>query len=319
MELSNAHYIKNFKGFTIMDCAVRSENILYFSLCENSVNDINRNGGSEADVSVSRRIVYFVASASPDDQWGYAEFIDDTDDFKICVSRKPKEQMIGVDDDGQVFAFGNGSNEIEKRLEFLRGGVARCRAIDGYAYAAGSGRSVAFRKDRNKCIPLMQGLPYSDDDDWETAGFEDIDGFNVNDIYCVGGEGDVWHFDGSRWEKIPFPSTLDLYSVCCAGDGKVYISGYRGTTFRGRGQEWEQIHAGKMTLPFKDMVWHDGKVWCTSDYGLWQITNGKLKTANVPGEIKICSGHLSAYGDVLLIAGHSGAACMIAGVWHKLF
>lgn len=76
-------------------------------------------------------------------------------------------------------------------------------------------------------------------------GFEDIDGFNINDIYCVGGRGDVWHSDGMKWKQTHFPSNLDLYTVCCAGDGYVYISGYGGTTFKGRGDQWKQIYKGR--------------------------------------------------------------------------
>jgi len=159
-----------------------------------------------------------------------------------------------------------------------------------------------------------------DEKDWERAGFNDIDGFSANDIYCVGGKGDVWHFNGKAWTQIHFSSNIDLSSVCCAGDSQVYISGYGGTTFKGRGQKWKQIFKGEMAMPFKRMEWFENKVWCTSDYGLWTLENDKLvEPAEVTDEIKVCSGYMSTRDGVLLIAGPGGAAYKEAGVWHKIF
>lgn len=325
MEMTEDQYEKNFKGFVIVDCAVRSSGILYFSLIETDPNTSGSFDEEEEEQSwLRRRIAFFIDSLSPDKRWGHGEF-KNSDDYHISVSRNPREQLISVDDDGQVYVVGSGINEMEKRLGdfiedgILRGGVSRCRTIDGYAYIAGGGRTVAVRKNRNDWLRMMEGLPYSDDTDWDIAGFEDIDGFDANDIYCVGGEGDVWHFNGTNWTQIPFPSNIDLHSVCCGGDGAVYISGYGGTTFKGRGQKWKQIYKGDMTIPFKDMIWHESKVWCTSDFGLWQITGEKLKSADVDDEIRVCSGHISAHENVLLLAGHGGAACKIGDIWHKLF
>ncbi|WP_348945531.1 hypothetical protein ABHF33_02765 [Chitinibacter sp. FCG-7] len=133
--------------------------------------------------------------------------------------------------------------------------------------------------------------------------FEDIDGFSKTDIYAVGGKGDAWHFDGERWQQLPFPSNMQLEAVCCAGDGQVYIGAEQGTVFRGRGNRWEMIYKGQMSLPYRDMVWHDGRVWCTSDYGLWTITDGQHERADVPHKVYSCAGHLSVGDGVMLLAG----------------
>lgn len=246
-------------------------------------------------------------------------------DLLAGVSRIPKEQYVGVDFNGHVYVLGGGDNIIEEDIQkskvnpIARGGIRKCRTIDGYFYIAGGGRSVGYRVDKNSQKSLTQGLPYKDATDWEVAGFRDIAGFSQSDIYCVGGKGDVWHFNGTKWQQIHFPSNLDLYTLCCAGDGFVYISGYGGTTFKGRGDQWKQIYKGQMTIPFQDMVWYENRVWCTSDYGLWVIENDTVIEADVDPEVKVCSGYLSAEAGILLLGGYNGAAYKENGAWHVLF
>lgn len=320
MEISKDQYQKNFAGFIIVDCAVRSSEIFYFSLSEIEEQQVD----DDDDDFPRRRIVYYIKNLPENERWGHGEF-PNSYDRQLSVSQKPKEQLISVDKDGEVHVLGGGINEMEKELGnwrdggIRRGGIAKCKTIDGLVYAVGGGRTVAVRQDRNTFTALMSGLQFTYETDWQTAGFDDIDGFSANDLYCVGGKGDVWHFDGKRWTQINFPSNISLSSVCCAGDGDVYISGFQGTTFKGRGQKWKQIHKGEFTVPFRDLVWHENRVWCTSDHGLWQIADGKLTAAPVSNDIKVCSGHLSSCGDVLLLAGHSGAAYRMDGHWHKIF
>lgn len=325
MEISDEEYAEHFKGYIVLGCVIRSPKFFYFTLGEDYTQWESWDGGEgPGEDNLKKRVVVFMRSRAPGERWSSAGF-KNLHVFNAGVSYSPKEQFVGVTfDGGAVYVLGSGVDEIEEPLPtrfdggFLRGGVSRCRTIDNYMYIAGGGRTVAVRKGRNDWVALSEELPYDDDQDWERAGFNDIDG-NANDIYCVGGKGDVWHYNGNSWTRIHFPSNIDLSSVCCAGDGQVYISGYGGTTFKGRGQKWKQIHKDGMTIPFRHMVWFENKVWCTSDYGLWTIDRDKVKPADVADEIKVCSGYMSAKDDILLISGHSGAAYKEAGVWHKIF
>ena len=328
MRISIGQYANNFSGYLIKDCAVRSKDIFYFSLSTDASQFPHPDEGNDAengiDSSICQRIISYNKLLPPEEQWDCEEF-SGIESFSIAVTKNPKEQMVGVELDGVVFVYGGGENEVEEPVGdfvnggILRGGVSRCRSIDGSSYIAGGGRTVAVRSGKNIWTGLMDGLPFTYNSDWKSAGFNDIDGFSASDIYAVGRMGDVWHFDGKIWEQIHFPSDIHLYTVCCAGDGAVYISGYQGNTFKGRGNKWKQIHKGAMTLSFRDMIWHEDQIWCTSDYGLWQISDEKLVVAEVDSEIAVCSGHLSTCGDVMLLGGHSGAAYKESGVWHKIF
>lgn len=149
--------------------------------------------------------------------------------------------------------------------------------------------------------------------------FRDLAGFTEQELYAVGGGGDVWRMVGPVWKQCAFPTNKDMETVCCGGDGNVYVSGQMGTTYMGLGDRWTLVYDGNMSIPFKDMVWYDGRVWCTSDYGLWWIQDGKLVEAQVPPGIKGCSGYLAARDGILLVCGYGGAAFCEDGRWEIIF
>ncbi len=110
-----------------------------------------------------------------------------------------------------------------------------------------------------------------------------------------------------------------MESICCAGDGYVYVGLQSGGLMRGREDEWEVIHEDNMSVPFKDIVWYQDKVWCTSEYGLWTVGNdGKLVDADVPSLASACAGNLSTADGVLMVAGFNGAALHDGNEWHRL-
>lgn len=136
--------------------------------------------------------------------------------------------------------------------------------------------------------------------------------------YCGGGKGDLWHFDGSTWEQCPVPTSMYVESLCCAGDGFVYVGLQSGSVMRGRDDKWKVIHVGSLTLPFKDMVWYDNKVWCTSDYGIWTIEDGKYLEPDLSAKVRSCSGNLSVGDGVMLLAGLYGATVYNGKKWTTL-
>jgi hypothetical protein len=196
----------------------------------------------------------------------------------------------------------------------MRGGISKLRTIGGSLWLAGSGRTVGQRRAASDWH-FHDAIPYKSllDD----GGFHDIDGFSESDIYAVGGHGDVWHFDGSAWKQIPFPSNMTLEAVCC-GDGQVYIGAESGTVFKGRANQWKMIHRGDMTLPFRDMVWYQDQVWCSSDYGIWTVKGDVLGEADVSSGVRVCAGNLSVGDGALLVAGHYGAALHDGTSWNRL-
>jgi hypothetical protein len=314
MKLDKQSYEKYFRGYFLTDCVVRARDIFYFILQEDE---------KEESSAPLTRIVSCIKREGIQ-PWGYAQ-LRGMHRLMAGVSIVPKEQFIGVSHNDHVYALGSGEKGLEDDLQGgraatgkdigMRGALAKLRTIGGELWLTGSGRTVGRRLGKSQW-EWHDVIPYKSlmDD----GGFNDIDGFSENDIYAAGGHGDVWHFDGSIWKQLPFPSNMTLEAICCAGDGEVYIGAESGTVFKGRNNKWKMISRGEMSLPFRDMVWHQGKVWCTSDYGLWVIEKDKVNPADVPAGVTVCAGHLSVRDGVMLLAGMYGAALHNGEGWERI-
>lgn len=202
----------------------------------------------------------------------------------------------------------------------LSSGPKNLSTIDGRLYVCGGWRHVCYLDDDQTWVSIRANLTDPPAEKVTDYGFDAIAGFNANDIYAVGGEGDVWRYDGKLWRQCAVPTNMLMESVCCAGDGNVYVGLQSGGLMRGREDSWEVIHEDRMSVPFKDIVWFQDRLWCTSEYGLWTLdAKGRLVDADVPPEIRACAGNLSAADGVMLLGGLGGAAICDGKAWHRLY
>ncbi|MDQ1834712.1 hypothetical protein [Massilia scottii] len=315
--LTTKEYDKFFKGFYIHDCAVRSRTAFSFLAVE---------GGLNSDASNKRFLSYFTDEPSGSNlgMRSYSGFAG----ARLAASTRPKEQAIMVSRHCAVGVLGGGAPALETAIPHgkpelpLYTSMNALSTIDGMVYAVGPWRAVCRRlgADRwesvgdRKTLPVPKRNHFGTNDD----GFHAIDGFDADDIYCGGGLGDLWRFDGKRWHHCPLPTNMILENVCCGGDNLVYIGMQNGSILRGRENRWEQIHTGTFSIPFKDMVWFDNRVWCTSDYGIWAIENGNLMEPDLPAEVRACSGNLAIGDGVMLLAGMYGATVYNGTSWTSL-
>lgn len=321
MLLDDDNYKRCVAGFAMTDCVVRSRDTFYFVM----LSEYDPDEPPPADVDRVTRVNVCFAGKPMDQRWRFVSF-KGFEGLTGAVSRLPIEQFVGADRGGQVVSFGGGKKEHEKSVPGgakgpLRGGLRKLRTIDGKVHASSGYRGLARREDHNRWISLCDTLDFvpAEGSFPNEYGFEDFDAFSADDVYCVGGKGDVWHRSVAGWTQIDFPSNQALDAVCCAGDGAVYIGGASGSVWKGRLDEWRLIHRGNMVLPFRDIVWYQDRVYCTSDYGLWEIVGDRLQEASVPDEIKVCSGNLDVADGVMLLAGVHGAAYLEGTRWTRLF
>ncbi|ALV07677.1 hypothetical protein DES44_1243 [Roseateles depolymerans] len=201
----------------------------------------------------------------------------------------------------------------------LSTGPDAAATIDGKLYVCAGWRHVCYLDDDQRWVSIRNNLTDPPKNRVMDFGFSAISGFHANDIYAAGGRGDVWRFDGDRWHQCQTSTNMLIESICCAGDGFVYIGLQSGGLMRGREDEWEVIHQDNMSVPFKDIVWYQDKVWCTSEYGLWTVAkDGKLVDADVPPLASACAGNLSTADGILMVAGLHGAALHDGNEWHRL-
>ncbi|WP_431261977.1 WD40/YVTN/BNR-like repeat-containing protein [Roseateles chitinivorans] len=312
--LSVEDYSKRFRGFGIRDCAVIDRELFYFVSVQDWDDDRPRPFHDELETRLTKLQLNAEKRWLSTTMTGYSR-------LKCSGPREGDVVCFAVDGMGQVLAKKLEGSRDESNVPGgggvgpCRGSVNRLKPLFGRLYGGGDGRSLFHRVGPEQWREVG---PLPPEGRGET-GFQDFDGFSETDLYAAGGQGDVWRYDGSAWLRVRFPSKMWLESVCCGGDGLVYIGAQSGTVYRGRGDDWTMIHRGDLSLPFRDMVWFQDRVYATSDYGLWEIQDGVVRRSEAPIEITNCAGNLSVADGVMLMAGHSGAALHDGQSWTRLF
>ncbi|HCT6969044.1 TPA: hypothetical protein OUJ01_001134 [Escherichia coli] len=314
-----------FKKWYIKDYTVRNKDFFHFSV--RNIKE-SRKASVIDENTVTKGEVGIYLDGSPDDCISLQPLKNMGQLYIGSASYNSYDEVVCVDDEGYVYSRSCKYDSREKKIPFgidgpLRNIITKIKNISGRLYIVGYNNSVGYRDGVNDWQSLCLNLPvfdYSKEKGRFGDEFKlrDIDGFSYDDLYVVGGKGNVWHFSGAEWEQINFPSNIYLETVCCAGDGYVYIGGQSGILFKGRGNKWEKVSAGGYSLPFEDIVWYAGKVWCTSDYGLWCLDGDTLIPVDLPSEIAVAVGHLSVGDGVMLMAGMYGAAWHDGQEWHLL-
>lgn len=325
MSIMADEYAANLQGFAVVDCVVRSRRILYFVAREKRFDADD----SLPDHAAAKRVVVCIRDKPEGKRWSHGRLQGMAELFGGS-SERPVGQFVGVDAEGDVYVLGSGAHRMEEKIPAgptgpRRGRVRRVRQIDGEAYVVSSKRGLARRvgpEQWQSLCPPIERMPTSRGEEYEMTrdwGFEDADGYSVDDLYAVGGRADLWHLDADSWRQIRLDVPLRFESVCCGGDGVVYIGAQSGVLLAGRGDRWQLLDEGSSRLPYHDLVWHDGSLYGANVRGLWQLHDGRMRPVELPAEVADCCGHLCAREGALLMAGEGGAAVFEDGTWSPLF
>ncbi|NHZ89218.1 hypothetical protein F2P45_09335 [Massilia sp. CCM 8733] len=128
-----------------------------------------------------------------------------------------------------------------------------------------------------------------------------INGFSEDDIYCVGREGLIFHFDGQIWFQIEKPTNVDLNCVHCAEDGFVYAAGNRGVLVQGKGNNFHALATG-VHDDFYAATWFDDHLYVGGLKGLYRLEKDGLRYVDTgEGSFK-CRALDSCAGQMLVVA-----------------
>lgn len=321
MLIDAANFERCFKGYTIVDCAIRNKNIFYFV----TLGDYDEDDVPPADSERRTRVVICFLDEPIDKRWKLITF-EGFDGLLGSAIQVPKSQFVGVDQGGQVISFGSGEKEHETPIAHdrngpLRGGVRRLRTINGQLYIASGYRGLARRIKNNEWESLCSEVEFefSPESIPSEYGHDDVDGFPSGELYCVGGKGDVWKRNiQGIWQRCKFPAKSMLESVCCAGDGFVYIGAENGALWKGKEDEWKLLSHGGLSMPFHDLVWFANRLYCGNEIGLWMVDDEKVISSDVPEGI-VGAGRVASADGVMLIAGIYGVSYHDGSKWIKIF
>ena len=321
-------------GYTIYDCALFREKGFAFVLVESD---------DEPDRCDAVRILYMSTDHPMDARFGVFQ-CDNFSYTSITAGTAPKE-YLAVDSRSQVFSANGVSMGEEAAIDQLidmstYGGrvgiITKVVRAAGQVYALGDYRKIYRRIGSEKWAELGEegkGLPLpsdlaTTDLSYSNFGFSDMSAFAADDMYAVGGKGDVWRFDGVHWHKCTFPTNAHLKTVCCAADGTVYITELNGSVWAGRREMWRCIAVADIAPGYRpiDSIWFNDRLYLGGQEGLWTIDASAQRVVRLdevePDAPNVTNSgrlDLSPDGKFLLTAGPFGACLHDGAAWRRLF
>jgi hypothetical protein len=231
----------------------------------------------------------------------------------LCVTPFPELNVPVMGINGTIIRLVTGKfleeivDESQDGPQYI-GDLRAIKTIGKHAYVVGMGRT-AYRCDGvAKWTRIDQGLRCPEGDD-SNAGLNSIDGFSETDIYTVGWDGEIWHYDSKSWRQIESPTNVALFRVVCGQDGKVYACGQMGTLICGNGNSWQLIEHDETSDDFWGMTWFKGQLYLATTDALYVLKDGILETIEIKSrkKLKFRDGenfyHLDANEEVLWSVG----------------
>ena len=299
--IARPQWEKHYKGWHIVDCAVRDRNIVY--LVARPDLDVEKQSSTWDHDIGTRLLSIYLDEQNVEKRHGWSD-LDGFNRPRCGVSRKPIAQALVVarNNEGSVYSIGGGKPGAMERIGTdLNPITQRVKCIDGYAYSVGRNRKI-FKRVAVGRWERLEGLPKPGEGEISDVGFNDMDGLSEKELYAVGAGGDVWRCEGKKWTRCDFPSNEQLGTVTVGPDGKVYISGEGGNLWIGSKDTWKQVYKGESSLLNNSSVWFENQLWLCSDYQL-RVWDGKeVRRPQHNGVDVVYTGHMDAYDGLLVIA-----------------
>ena len=232
-------------------------------------------------------------------RWGYHDYEDNI--VSVHAYRSAKEELP---DGSRYAALGqHGTVHFNERntptfkeaipgagmLDGNFGGLMNhLRLIGGQLWACGQHGQVYRRVGRDDWRRADEGIrvlvnPAEHADDMEgmlekmanAPMLSCIDGSSSGDVYVVGMQGYMAHFDGDRWARIDLPVDEHLEWVRCYGPDEVWVCGYNGTVLRGSARQgFKSLSGLDDHQTFVCLTKFNDAVYLCAEEGLF-IWNGK--------------------------------------------
>lgn len=191
------------------------------------------------------------------------------------------------------------------------GGFRSVSQIAGKAYAVGF-NGMVYRLDKSDYwTRIDDGLP-------ATFNIDAIHGYTDSDIYAVGNNGNLWHFDGKNWQKHELPTNLHLYAVNCAGDGVVYVAGDSGVLMKGNKSIWEIVDHDATEEDIWDLEWFNGKLYVSTLTNLYWLNGDQLEPVSFGKDKPKSFYQLSAAPGVLWSVGEFDIMSFDGQQWSRV-
>lgn len=329
-----ASWSKFLRGRTIYDCAIYRERGYGFVVVEES---------AELDTLPVTTFITMATDQPIESRFGVysvGHF-----QFTNIASCTAPAEYVAVDMASNVYSANAKRKGEEKPIDQVLdmrtfdsevGIIKKVVRVAGQIYALGNYRRIYRRVGEQQWVELgaeKRGVPlpadvHTNSDHSMDLGFADMSGFSESDIYAVGGKGDVWRFDGLKWNNCALPTNARLITVCCGGDGVVYITEINGSLWAGRENTWKKVVDGEFNVGFHpvDSAWFNSRLYLGAREGLWtldmikkRVVSLKEVESDAPDATNGGRLDISPDGKFLLTAGPYGACLNDGTRWRRLF
>jgi hypothetical protein len=205
--------------------------------------------------------------------------------------------------------------ETVGQIKGFRGNLRALSVVEGAIFASGMDRVVLRREAPGQWKSVGPG---GRKDDPPIVGFEDVGGYDENEMYAVGWGGEIWWRDHGKWRQVDSPTSVNLRALYC-DEENVYVVGRDGTMLKGRRDVWSLIDTGR-SENLMDVATYDGVVFVTTDFRILKLTDGGLinDTDFAAGDAPKTCLYLLRAENGLISLGTKDLFRRIAGVWTRL-
>ena len=206
--------------------------------------------------------------------------------------------------DGMTFHLDYEANTFkheELLMKTINMGANDVRLIGKHFYIGDTGNFI-YRRDKPKAWTLISEEPREYKQKLGNGDVQSLAAFNEKEIYFCGDRGNLWWYDGKKWEKIfnVLPKDKEFTYIECCDDGKVYVVDSTGGVAVGRHDKFTyypiKTNIGEIIF---DVTHFNGKLYMT-DYNIYEFKNDHWVKAKIPGVYGRVE-HLAAKDGVLFI------------------
>lgn len=265
-----------------------SDNIYYMTGTLDNLDD---------DIIFTRMFIYD-DEATPPNQW----FHHDLPGWAVistCLipeTSTARRQACSLSEQGDVELYSSAGITIEKikgaglgHTEENRGYMTRIRHIGDALYACGYSGQV-YKRQKEKWERFDAGIrdksPASLTASDTPLDLIDIHGLHDSDIYIVGSEGFIAHYNGVKWSVLPPVTRACLYGILIQSESEVWIAGSNGTILQGSATGgFRAIYRKTHDCDFYSIANFKGEYYIGASDGIYNLHHNKILKINLPKQI----------------------------------
>ena len=211
-------------------------------------------------------------------RWSFADITDSV--VSVCLD-PITDAVLWLGQAGTVTSKSRGAPAVQEYIADADrfGNLNRIRVIGKDVYVCGYAGQVYRRIsatwqhcDRGILVPTA---------DARSLDLHDIDGTGPDDLYVVGTNGAIFHFDGSRWIYADPPRNVHFTRIRCVQHDDVYVCGFKGTILRGSRRTWHDLTGPDLNDNLYGLDLFQNDIYVARNTGIMRLSHGKLTPVDI--------------------------------------